>query len=179
MKRDPFKAIGLLVLGLLALPAAATAQGAAPLVVTGGALDPAIASEDVFLDTPAAAAPPADCKVAAQYVAFINAGQFDKVAALYSDDGIVFSPLVGKKAVGRAQIDAFYGKFLSTVRPNIIAVAYAGSPGQCYQTHAVSRTIGGKTRYALTTVDHFVFNARGQITQMVAYGRPRQPAAAH
>ena len=42
---------------------------------------------------------------------------------------------------GRKEIDNFYRNVVSKVKPEIVAVAYAAGPGECFQVQAVTRTI--------------------------------------
>jgi hypothetical protein len=147
---------------------ASTGQIAAP----GGPLEASILDSEIYSGDPTPAAVPPGCQVAQQYIDLIDSGQYDRVADLYSDDAVVMPPIKSMRAVGHKQIDDFYRNVVGKVRPHMIAVSYASTPGECFQIEAVNRSIDGKTRYSMVTVDHFMINSAGKITQMAAFSRP-------
>lgn len=174
MKIAPFSAL-LVGAALATAPLngeAAEAPAAGPIRVDGGVLDPAFPDAEVFIGVPTAAKAPPSCKTSETYLALIKARQFDKIADLYTDDAVVRPPLKGGLAVGRQQIDDFYRNVVAKVQPDIIAVAYAGGPGECFQVHAVRKSMGGEQRYVLTTAALFSMDSAGKFTRMVAFPRP-------
>ena len=147
---------------------------AAPGVrVAGGILDPSFTDIDVYLETPLAAHAPPGWSIAERYVELINSGRFAQVVDLYSDDAVVIPPLANMRAEGRRQISEFYESIVAAYRPTIIPVAYGCYGSECFQVHATTRDIRGKTRYVLSTVDHFTVDEDGLIVRMIAYPRQR------
>ena len=85
------------VAAVLMLPGWCAAQSSTPIL------------NDEFA-TPPPAADPADrlaCKVAAEYVARINAGRYDEVGPLFGEHAIFLAP-TGQRIVGRLAIGRFY-----------------------------------------------------------------------
>jgi hypothetical protein len=147
---------------------------AAPMTIAGGTLDPAFAQSDVYLATPPSApVPPGKaCQLAARYVELINGGDYTGAAALYADDATFLEPM-RPSLKGRAQIEEFYTKTIGGMKPHVIAVAYTGNDRECMVALANRFMEGGKPRYALASVDHFILRDDGKIDSMVAFARPR------
>lgn len=147
---------------------------AAPMTIAGGTLDPAFDKTDVYLETPPSAPVPPGraCQLAARYVELVNSGNYLGAAALFHDDATFLEPM-RPSLKGRAQIDDFYTRVIGGMKPHIIAVAYTGDDHQCMVALANRTEIGGKPRYSLASVDHFVLRADGKVDSMVAFARPR------
>jgi hypothetical protein len=147
---------------------------AASLTIAGGALDPAFANADVYLETPASAPVPPGraCQLAARYVELINAGDYLGAAHLFHDDATFLEP-IRPSLKGRAQIDEFYTSLIGAMKPHVIAVAYTGNDHECMVALANRFDAGGEPRYALASVDHFVLREDGMVDSMVAFPRPR------
>jgi hypothetical protein len=147
---------------------------AAPMTIAGGTLDPAFAALDVYLETPPSGPVPPGraCQVAARYVELINGGDYLGAAALFHDDATFLEPM-RPSLKGRVQIDDFYTRVIGGMKPHVIAVAYTGDDRECMVALANRHTIGGKSRYALASVDHFILRADGKVDSMVAFARPR------
>jgi hypothetical protein len=164
-----------IVLALTVIPLASSAEDSKPsgqIAAPGGPLDASVLDSELYSADPTPAAVPPGCQVAQQYIDLIDSGRYDRVADLYSEDAVVMPPIKSMRAVGRQQIDDFYRNVVGKVKPHMIAVSYAAVPGECFQIEAVNRTIDGKTRYSMVTVDHFMINSAGKITQMAAFSRP-------
>jgi hypothetical protein len=149
----------------------------APMRIAGGALDPAFPDADVYLETPpSATVPPGKaCALAAHYVELVNAGDYLGAARLFADDATFLEPM-RPSLQGRAQIDDFYTRTIGAMKPYVIAVAYAGGDRECMVALANRVEMGGKPRYALASVDHFVLREDGKVDSMVAFARPaRKP----
>lgn len=144
-----------------------------PMTISGGELDPAFLDADIYLGTPESATPPAGkaCAVAARYVELVNAGKYAEVAALYADDATFLEPM-RPTLQGRAQIDEFYIKRIGGMKPQIIAVSYLGDDRECMVALTTQIEAGGKPRWALVSVDHFILRDDGKIASMVAFARP-------
>ena len=144
-----------------------------PMVVPGGALDPAFPDADIYLEPPIAAVAPNTRAgaTARRYVELVNAGDYAGVAALYADDATFLEPM-RPNLQGRAQIDEFYNKRIGSMKPTIVAVSYLGTEGECSIMLTLRTEIGGAQRYALVSVDHFVVNPNGKIRNMTAFARP-------
>jgi ketosteroid isomerase-like protein len=162
---------GLAIAAIAALsPAQAIERG---MVIAGGELDPAIPGADVYLTTPAIAAPPAGkaCALAARYTDLVTAGKAEEVANLYADDAIILEPS-RENVRGIAEIREFYRVRLSTMQPQIVGVAYTGDEHDCMVALAAKRQMQGQTRYVLVSVDHFTLGEDGKAIRMVAFARP-------
>jgi hypothetical protein len=59
------------------------------------------------------------------------------------------------------------------MKPQIVAVAYTGDDRQCMVALAHRVELGGRPRYMLASVDHFILRDDGKIDSMVAFARPR------
>lgn len=152
---------------------AAAMLAEAPMVVAGGALDPAWPGAEVYAATPKSApVPPGPaCEAARRYVELVNAGDFAPVAALYADDAFVLEPM-RRTIRGREQIDAFYKERIGSMRPQVVAVSYLGNERECMVELANRSDMGGQQRYALVSIDHFIVNPGGKVASMVAFARP-------
>jgi hypothetical protein len=141
--------------------------------IAGGALDPAFPDADVYLETPPSApVPPGKaCRLAAHYVALINAGDYLGAAALFADDATFLEPM-RPSLKGREQIDGFYTKTIGAMKPHVIALAYTGGDRECMVALANRVELGGKPRYVLASVDHFILRDDGKVDSMVAFARP-------
>lgn len=146
---------------------------ATSLTVAGGVIDPAFPNRDIYLETPVSAPVPPGraCKVAAQYVQFINRGDYMGAAALFHDDATFLEPM-RPSLKGRAQIDQFYATTIAPMKPHIVAVAYTGDDNQCMVALANRTEIDGTPRYYLASVDHFIIRSDGKVDSMVAFARP-------
>lgn len=151
-------------------PVGARAQA---VTVAGGALDSGFTGADVYLGTPKAAKAPATkaCSAARSYVDLINGGQFQKLAGLFEEDGVVLDPM-RQDIRGRDQIRAFYEGRIGKMRPELIAVAYLANGRDCMVELAARRDVRGAMRYALVSIDHFTLGKAGKIARMVAFARP-------
>lgn len=145
------------------------------MTIAGGEIDPAFPDLDVYMDTPPSATPPPGraCAVAARYVELINAGQYLDAAALYADDATFLEPM-RPNLKGRAQIDDFYVNRIGAMKPHVIAVSYVGGDRECMVALANRVELGGRQRYVLASVDHFILREDGKIDSMVAFSRPRK-----
>ena len=146
-----------------------------PMIVPGGELDPAFPNADVYIGIPKAAAASSAraCVVAQHYVDLINAGDYAGVARLFGDDATFLEP-VRPTLRGRAQIDEFYTKRIGSMKPQIIAVSYLGDDAECMITLTREIEIGGRQRYVLVSVDHFLIGDDGKIVSMAAFARPER-----
>ena len=144
-----------------------------PMMIGGGALDPAFPGADIFLVSPKPPKLPHGkaCAVAKRYVHLINAGDFSGVAALFADDATLLDPM-RPNLQGRVQIVDFYRKRIGQMRPNVLAVTYLGDDKQCMVTLARQIEVAGASRYVLASVDHFILARQGRIASMVAFARP-------
>lgn len=156
-------------LGLLC----ASAASAGPVVIAGGALDPAYTGADVYIDTPAPAKIPSGpaCKAAKAYVDYHQAGRFAEVPSLFADDAALLEP-TRLNIRGKEAITQFYAKAIGSLKPEIAAVFYLGDASDCMVELAVRQPIDGKPRYRLASMDHFTVDARGRIIRMIAFARP-------
>lgn len=164
---------GLFAAALLAGAAAGGAAQAEPMVVAGGALDPAYPGADVYLEKPAEpdVPPGRACAVAARYVELVNAGDYAGVAALYADDATFLEPM-RPNLKGREQIDAFYTQRIGAMMPRIAAVSYLGNARECMVALALETPIDARPRWVLVSVDHFLVDDAGRIESMAAFARP-------
>jgi hypothetical protein len=146
-----------------------------PLLVPGGALDPACRPRDVYLETPTEAASgtsPA-AKIARNYIRLVNERRYDAISSLFADDGLSLPP--SRQVVqGRAALDAFYPE-IAQVGPKLIAVGYTSTDSDCFVEIAAEEEVDGERRYVLVAVNHFTVNRQGLATRMITYARPRQP----
>lgn len=144
-----------------------------PGIIPGGLLDPAFPNADVYLDEPADPAPPPGraCALARRYVDLVNAGKYAEVAALYADDATFLEPM-RPNLHGRAQIDEFYTKRIGSMAPQVRAVKYFGDDEECMVELALHTEIGGRKRWVLVSMDHFILNAEGKVKSMTAFARP-------
>ncbi len=144
-----------------------------PGTIPGGLLDPAFPNADVYLDEPADPAPPPGraCALARRYVDLVNAGKYAEVAALYADDATFLEPM-RPNLHGRAQIDEFYTKRIGSMAPQVRAVKYFGNEEECMVELALHTEIGGRKRWVLVSMDHFILNAEGKVKSMTAFARP-------
>jgi hypothetical protein len=163
---------------LLATPGAAGAAPAA--VVAGGALDPSIASMDVYLAEPIRADAPATraCQAARSYVELADGGRFAEMPELFAENAVVMDP-AGRTLQGRSQITDFYEGPIRRMRPRLMAVAYVGDEVDCMVELATLKPVEGRLRWVLVSIDHFTMAADGKVARMVAFARaPRAPPAA-
>jgi hypothetical protein len=143
----PASRAGLLVTALAAtaaiVPAAAADPPDAPLLVSGGALDPALRPRDVYILAPTAAVadPATACAVAARYVAAVNARRYADIAALFAPDGIFYEPSQAI-ARGRAAIEQAQRR-IGVIKPQIVPVAYVGNRTDCMVELSVGVEIDG------------------------------------
>jgi SnoaL-like domain len=151
----------------------AAPAGAAPVVIAGGALDPAYTQADVYLDTPPAPPVPAGpaCAAARAYVELHQAGRYAEVADLFSDDAALLEPS-RLDVRGKAGITRFYVDAIGRLKPDIVGVFYLGDATDCMVELAVRQMIDGKLRYRLASMDHFTVDASGKVIRMVAFQRP-------
>ena len=158
----------------MVIVAVTSAIGAsAPVTIAGGALDPQVNDADVYVDTPKLskdATGPA-CRVAQKYITFVQNGQFEAIAELFSDDAVVLEP-TRQNVRGRDAIVQFYSGTIGRMKPDIIAVSYVGDATDCMVAIAVRESIGATARYRLASLDHFTLDERGKAISMVAYVRP-------
>jgi len=149
------------------------AAGSAPMLLSGGQLDPAFDDADVFREEPRPpAAPPGKaCALGNRYVKLVDSGQYAATAALYADDATFLEPM-RPSLHGRAQIDAFYARQIGSLRPRLRAVSLLGNGRECMVEIAREVMLDGKPRWALVSIDHFILGADGRITSMIAYARP-------
>lgn len=156
----------------IAAPASA-APDPAPLMVAGGALDPALRPRDVYLAAPSAATadPATACTVAERYVAAVNARRYPDIAALFAPDGIFYEPSQAI-ARGRAAIEEAQRR-IGRIKPQIIPVAYVGNRTDCMVELSVGVEIDGRPRTLLASIDHFTIDDKGLATRMIAFARSR------
>jgi SnoaL-like domain len=144
-----------------------------PMVIPGGVLDPAYPDADVYLVTPAEPVVPPGraCALAKRYVDLVNAGKYAEVAALYADDATFLEPM-RPTLHGRTEIDEFYTKRIGGMAPTVRAVKYFGDDSECMVELALLTEIGGRKRWVLVSMDHFILNAEGKVKNMTAFARP-------
>ncbi len=146
-----------------------------PLLVPGGALDPACRPRDVYCDTPREAQPDGSpaARVAQLYVQLVNQARYDEISALFADDGLSLPP--SQHVVqGRAALDAFYPQ-IGQIAPKLIAVGYTSAGHDCFVEMAAEEDVEGDRRYVLVAVNHFTVNEQGLATRMITYARARRP----
>jgi hypothetical protein len=173
---------GLVAVALaMAVPCGHAAVSAASRVslrlVPGGELDPAFTDADVYKGTPTPPNVPEEpgCKLAANYVQLVNAGQYVAVARLFADDATFLEPM-RPTLQGRAQIDAFYTGRIGRMQPQVVAVRYFGMGRECLVELALQTQIDGRERYVLVSIDHFTLDESGKVQSMIAFARPSRGA---
>lgn len=114
------------------------------------------------------AGPKGSCDVPREYVRLINAGQYDALGALFSDDAVYMGP-DGKTRHGSKAIGDFYKKFLSVYKPEVRAASYMQQGNDCMMELESKSKNSGK--YILTAVDHFTVTD-GKASRFVVYLRP-------
>ena len=161
-----------MLVGLAALFSTSDAI-AAPVVIAGGALDPAYDDADIYIAMPPPPKVPAGraCKMAKTYVDYHQAGRFADVPSLFAPDAILLEPS-RLKVRGMEGITQFYAKAIGSMKPEIAAVIYLGNASDCMVELAVRQMIDGKPRYRLASMDHFTVGASGKIIRMIAFQRP-------
>src|SRR5438067_1290873 len=106
------------------LSAAGTGAVAAPIPFPGGAIDSERLDQgEIYLGQPKAAVAPPGCKIAETYVGLQNARLYDKVAELFTPDGVFLQPN-GVPAIGRAAINQFYTVKIKNLDVHVVPVAY-------------------------------------------------------
>jgi SnoaL-like domain len=142
------------------------------IVIAGGEIDVGATGLEVYQGVPQTAEVPSGkaCQIAKSYVDLVNRGSFAKIADLFESDAVVLDQ-IGKSARGHDQIDAYFSA-LAPISPQIIAVAYTGDDVDCMVEIATSMKIEDRSRYVLTSIDHFTLGNSGKVTRMVAFGRP-------
>lgn len=164
-----------LSMALIALIMVSAATGASnPVQIAGGALDPAFNDADVYIGvpTPAKAAAGPACRVAQDYIAFVQSGQYDKVVELFSSSAVLLEP-TRQHVQGREAIAKFYAETIGRMKPDIVAVSYVGNKTECMVAIAARENIAMQSRYKLVSVDHFTLDTTGKVVSMVAFVRPR------
>ncbi len=147
---------------------------AEPVVIAGGALDPAYSAQaDVYLVPPPPARVPRGpaCAAAKAYVDLHRAGRYAEVPNLFAADAALLEPtrqdIRGKEAITR-----FYANAIGAIKPDITAVFYVGDATDCMVELAIRQVIDGKPRYRLASMDHFTVDAPGKVVRMIAFARP-------
>ena len=166
---------------LLAFSPAVAAEpdgtGDVPFMVAGGHLDPAYPDADVYIGKPAEpSVPPGKaCAVAQRYVELVNARDYAGVAALFAEDATFLEPM-RPTLQGHDQINAFFTRRIGAMTPEVMAVTYLGDERDCMIELALKIEIGGKDRWVLVSIDHFILGEDGKIASMAAFARPaREP----
>jgi hypothetical protein len=145
---------------------------------SGGLIDGNRLEEgEIYIGKPKAATPPPGCEVAAKYVELIQAGQYDKIADLFTEDA-VFLHSHGAPAIGRDAIRRFYTQNIKNLDVDIVGVAYAAMPGVCYVHLAIARLGKGEPVYVSAAVDQFFLAEDGRARMMLPYGRRVKALAA-
>lgn len=147
--------------------------------ISGGALDLNLSAiGDVYVERPRDAVGAGACENVQRYVSLIQSGDYESVADLFTPDAVLMEPSRAAPRVGRAALEAFFVGGIGHMRPDIVAVAYAGEGSDCFVELAVRMSVNGAPRYVLTSVDHFTADASGKFTRMIAFGRPLGPGLA-
>jgi hypothetical protein len=141
--------------------------------VPGGAVDPAHADKrDVYLDTPIDAQAPPAHRLAQTYIEYVQAGAYDKLPELFTDDAVIFPPLRRTPVVGKTEIADFYRNTIGKIAPIAKAVSIFGEGNDCFMELASRYDVDGEQRYILTTIDHFTLAEDGRFSRMIVYLRP-------
>jgi ketosteroid isomerase-like protein len=146
--------------------------------IAGGVLDPDIEGCAVYLGTPEPAQASPAAKVAERYVQLVQQGRYSELAELFHDDAVFLHPGFRQPRQGRAAIADFYENFIGPMKPDVIAVSYAGEGPDCFVELAVRVTYRGGPRYVLASVDHFRTDGDGKVVFMTVFTLPLPPADA-
>jgi hypothetical protein len=143
------------------------------LRVPGGVLDPAHADKrDVFIAPPEEARASPACRLAQTYIEYVQAGAFDKLPDLFTDDAQIYPPLRRAPVVGKEAIIDFYKNTIGKIAPIARAVSIAGDGTECFMELSSAYDVDGELRYVLTTIDHFTLAPDGRFSRMIVYLRP-------
>jgi SnoaL-like domain len=104
-------------------------------------------------------------------VSLINKGQYGALRGLFSDDAVYRGP-DGKTRHGSREIDEFYMKMLTRLRPHIKPASLIQQGNECVMELENKDSTG---RYVLTAIDHFTVDQNGKATHFVVYFRPGAP----
>lgn len=171
MKKPDKRAYALKGLMAVCAMAVGSAATAAPIDFPGGQIDSALLDQgEIYLGQPKAAVAPPGCEIAEKYVAVQNAGQYDKVAELFTPDGI-FMHGRGAPMIGQAAINRFYTEQIKGLKVHIVPVSYAATPGVCLVQLAISRVESKDKRYFSASFDQFFLVPDGRAKMMMPYGR--------
>ncbi len=144
-----------------------------PVVIAGGAIDPAHTEADVYIDTPdVPTIPPGPaCKAAKTYVDYHQAGRYADISGLFADDGALLEP-TRLNLRGKAAITQFYEQAIGKLKPDLAAVFYIGNATDCMVELSIRQIIDGRPRYRLASMDHFTVDKGGKVIRMIAFNRP-------
>jgi hypothetical protein len=143
------------------------------LRVPGGVLDPAHADKrDVFLAPPEDAQASPAYRLAQTYIEYVQAGAFDRLPDLFTDDAQIYPPLRRAPVVGKAEIIDFYQNTIGKIAPIAKAVSIVGDGPECFMELSSAYDVDGQLRYMLTTIDHFTLAPDGRFSRMIVYLRP-------
>jgi hypothetical protein len=119
------------------------------------------------MPAPDPVAPPAQL-ACERYVAFVNAGDFDGVAGLFAEDGLLAPPPALSGPVhGRAAIREAYRTAIEPMRPHITSASYVTSGNQCAASYSGTSDTGP----AMDVVDIVTVDDAGLITNCTVYAR--------
>ena len=170
-----------LSMALTALLMTAAALGAPiPVQIAGGTLDPVFEDADIYIGIPksATATPGTACRVAQDYITYVQNGQYDKVVELFAKTAVVLEP-TRQHVQGRDAITKFYTETIGRMKPDIVAVAYVGDKTDCMVSIAAGDRNATQPHYKLASVDHFTLDATGKVVSMVAFVRPPASSPRH
>ncbi len=110
--------------------------------------------------------------------------RYDQVGDLWADDAVFFSPM-GKIVRGKAEISAFYARFLRQITPvnRIASLTWDRAGNVCVMELETRVTKGADGKWMpdpngdfhSTAIDRFVVNDAGKVQQMRVYLAPSDP----
>ena len=110
-----------------------------------------------------------------RYIELVAKGSADELVELYADDATVEDPVGGEVHIGRQAINGFYSAVNDVQREcELVSLRVAGNEAAFQFRLTVT---AGDTGCVIEPIDVMVFDDRGKITAMKAYGRrPTSPS---
>jgi SnoaL-like domain len=136
-----------------------TATRAPMLVAQASAADPKT-GESAGMDA---------CETPREYVKLINSGLYDAIGGLFANDAVYMGP-DGRTRKGTKEIGEFYQKLMGAMRPQLKAVSYIQEGNDCLVELENKDKKSG--RYDLISIDHFIIDPQGKVSQFIVYLRP-------
>jgi ketosteroid isomerase-like protein len=100
------------------------------------------------------------------YVDLVNGGKYSQLGDLFADDALFLGPNQ-QEMRGRAEITAFYQRFLPEITPQIRVASYVEQGDDC--VYELEAKVQGSEEYRLGAIDHATLDEAGKVKRFTVW----------